>query len=69
MTTLKPSAERILRYLRTGRGITAQGARRRFRITNVSARISEIRKTGVEVYLYETPRGRRTYRIPTLTSL
>lgn len=42
---------RILNFLKTGRDITTKQARSRFGITNVSARISELRQAGYAIYL------------------
>lgn len=61
------ATQRLLSYLLTGSDISANQARSRFGISNVTARISDIRKMGYAVYLNEktTSNGRtiKTYRI------
>ena len=63
--------QKILNYLQTGRDITPNQARVKFGITNVSARVSELRKAGYSIYLNEklTPKGNpiKTYRLGTPT--
>ena len=44
---------RILTYLKTGADITQVQARKRFGITNVRARMSELRQAGYSIYLNE----------------
>lgn len=51
-STLSASA-RLLKYLQSGRDITAAQARQRFGISNISARISELRQAGFAIYLNE----------------
>ncbi len=41
---------RILSYLKTGADITQAQARKRFGITNVRARMSELRQAGYAIY-------------------
>jgi predicted ArsR family transcriptional regulator len=54
MSTSNTSAtQKLLKYLQSGYDITAAQARSRFGITNVSARISELRQAGFAVYLNE----------------
>ena len=64
---------RILTYLKTGADITQVQARKRFGITNVRARISELRQAGYAIYLNEktTGNGRtiKAYRLGTPTRL
>jgi len=66
-TTKKTVTQRLLAFLQTGQDITANQARTRFNITNVSARINEIRKAGYAVYVNTktTDNGRtiRVYRL------
>lgn len=71
MTTKSNVNNRLLNYLESGRDITAAQARTRFGITNVSARISELRKRGHAIFLNErtTKNGRtiKAYRLGTPT--
>ena len=64
---------RILSYLKTGADITQVQARKRFGITNVRARMSELRQAGYAIYLNEktTANGRtiKAYRLGTPTRL
>ena len=64
---------RILTYLKTGADITQTQARKRFGITNVRARMSELRQAGYAIYLNEktTGNGRtiKAYRLGTPTRL
>ena len=64
---------RILSYLKTGADITQVQARKRFGITNVRARMSELRQAGYSIYLNEktTANGRtiKAYRLGTPTRL
>lgn len=64
-----PVTARLLNFLKSGRDITTKQARARFGITNVSARISELRQAGYAIYLNEktTPSGYtiRAYRLGT----
>ena len=64
---------RILTYLKTGADITQVQARKRFGITNVRARMSELRQAGYSIYLNEktTANGRtiKAYRLGTPTRL
>lgn len=64
-------SQKLLKYLQSGRDITANQARAKFGITNVSARISELRKAGYAIYLNEkTTSGGYTikaYRLGTPT--
>lgn len=70
-TTKKTAAQRLLAFLLRGNDTTANQARSRFGITNVSARINEIRKAGYAVYVNTktTSNGRkiRVYRLGTAT--
>lgn len=70
-TTKKTAAQRLLKFLQSGKDISANQARTRFNITNVSARINEIRKAGYAVYVNTktTNNGRtlRVYRLGTPT--
>ena len=63
--------QKILNYLQTGRDITPNQARTKFGITNVSARMSELRSAGYSIYLNEklTSKGSpiKTYRLGTPT--
>lgn len=62
---------RILRFLKTGRDITTTQAQTRFGITNVSARMSELKAAGFPIYLNKkvTKNGHviRAYRLGTPT--
>lgn len=49
MTTTKNQTTRILRYLKTGRGITPMSALSRFRCMRLAARIEELRDSGVRI--------------------
>jgi predicted ArsR family transcriptional regulator len=64
---------RILTYLKTGADITQVQARKRFGITNVRARMSELRQAGYSIYLNEktTANGRtiKAYRLGTPTRM
>jgi len=64
---------RILTFLKTGSDITQAQARKRFGITNVRARMSELRQAGYPIYLNQktTSNGRtiRAYRLGTPTRL
>ena len=64
---------RILTFLKTGADITQAQARKRFGITNVRARMSELRQAGYAIYLNEktTGNGRtiKAYRLGTPTRL
>jgi predicted ArsR family transcriptional regulator len=73
-TNSSPSAtSRILTFLQTGADITQVQARKRFGITNVRARMSELRQAGYAIYLNEktTGNGRtiKAYRLGTPTRL
>lgn len=58
MATAKANAKtRILTFLRSGKSITTEAARSRFRIENVSARINDLRNDGYLIYC--TPRKYR----------
>jgi len=60
---------RLLRFLKTGRDITANQAYDRFGIQNMTARINDLRKAGYAVYLNERVTGNgntiRVYRLGT----
>ena len=64
---------RILTFLKTGSDITQAQARKRFGITNVRARMSELRQAGYPIYLNQktTANGRtiKAYRLGTPTRL
>ena len=64
---------RILTFLKTGADITQVQARKRFGITNVRARMSELRQAGYSIYLNEktTANGRtiKAYRLGTPTRM
>jgi len=64
---------RILSFLKTGADITQVQARKRFGITNVRARMSELRQAGYSIYLNEktTANGRtiKAYRLGTPTRM
>ena len=49
-TNTKNQTNRILRYLRTGRGITAISALSRFGCMRLAARIEELRDAGICVH-------------------
>jgi len=49
-TNFKATNAKILAFLKAGGNITANQAKTKFGITNVSARIAEIRKAGYSVY-------------------
>ena len=63
--------QRLLNYLKSGRDITARQAQTRFGLSNIPARISEIRQAGYAVYLNEkeTRNGEtiKAYRLGTPT--
>ena len=65
------ATQRLLNYLKSGNDITASQAQVRFGITNVPARISELRRAGFAIYLNEkmTSAGRtiKAYRLGTPT--
>lgn len=69
--TGKSATQRLLKFLKSGNDITVRQAQTRFGITNVSARISELKKAGYAVYLNTktTQNGRtiRAYRLGTPT--
>ena len=48
-TNTRNQTNRILRYLRTGRGITAISALSRFRCMRLAARIEELRDAGIRI--------------------
>jgi hypothetical protein len=48
-TNTKNQTNRILRYLRTGRGLTAISALTRFGCMRLAARIEEMRQEGIKV--------------------
>ena len=68
-TTTKSVNRKLLAFLQTGRDITANQARTRFGITNVSARMADLRAAGYPVYLNSkaTNNGRtiKAYRLGT----
>lgn len=68
-TNFKDKNAEIVRALKSGRNFTANQARTTFGVTNISARIAEIRKAGIPVYLNtrKTSTG-RTIRVYTLGS-
>jgi hypothetical protein len=49
MTTAKNQTNRILRYLRSGRGITPMSALTRFKCMRLAARIEELRDSGIKI--------------------
>jgi hypothetical protein len=49
MTTTKNQTTRILRYLKTGRGITPMSALTRFRCMRLAARIEELKDAGIRI--------------------
>ena len=49
MTTTKTQTNRILRYLKTGRGITPMSALTRFKCMRLAARIEELRDAGIRI--------------------
>lgn len=67
--TNSTATARLLNFLKSGKDITVAQAQSRFGISNVSARISEIRRAGYAVYLNEktTPKGYtiKAYRLGT----
>jgi len=68
-TASTPASVRLLNFLKTGGDITVAQAQSRFGISNVSARVSELRRAGYAIYLNEktTKNGRtiRAYRLGT----
>jgi hypothetical protein len=71
MASNKNVNTRILRFLKSGRDITTAQAQTRFGITNVSARMSELRAAGFPIYCNKkmTDNGFviRAYRLGTPT--
>ena len=49
-TNTKNQTNRILRFLRTGRGITPLSALTRFKCMRLAARIDELRDAGIRVH-------------------
>lgn len=70
-TNFKATNGKILAFLKAGGNITANQAKEKFGITNVSARISELRKAGYPIYsnTRTTNNGRsiRVYELGTPT--
>lgn len=70
-TNFKATNGKILAFLKAGGNITARQAQEKFGITNVSARISELRKAGYPIYsnTRTTSNGRsiRVYELGTAT--
>ena len=60
-TNTKNQTNRILRYLRTGRGITPLSALTRFRCMRLAARIEELRDAGVKISSRMLNRGGRRF--------
>src|SRR3954463_11849043 len=62
---------RLLAFLKSGGNITANQARQKFGISNVSARVQDLRKAGYPIFCNskKTSNGRtiRTYRLGTPT--
>jgi hypothetical protein len=58
--------ERLVRYMSTGRSITAAQARSLFGVKNLRARINDLRTEGVCVYTNRSTNG-TSYRIGTPT--
>ncbi len=64
MSVVKKSAKsRILAALSTGRNLTVKQARARFGITNVKARVHELRTEGYAIYTNPRRNGGVTYRL------
>ena len=61
MTTTNNQTTRILRYLRTGRGITPLSALTRFRCMRLAARIEELRDAGVKISSRMLNRGGKRF--------
>jgi hypothetical protein len=49
-TNTQTQTNRILRYLKTGRGITPLSALGRFRCMRLAARIEELRDAGIRIH-------------------
>jgi len=61
MTTTKNQTNRILRYLRTGRGITPLSALTRFKCMRLAARIEELRDSGIKISSRMMNRGGKRF--------
>jgi hypothetical protein len=61
MTTTKNQTTRILRYLKTGRGITPLSALTRFKCMRLAARIEELRDSGVKISSRMMNRGGKRF--------
>jgi hypothetical protein len=61
MTTTKNQTTRILRYLKTGRGITPLSAFTRFKCMRLAARIEELRDSGVRINSRMMNRGGKRF--------
>jgi hypothetical protein len=60
-TNTKNQTNRILRYLRTGRGITPMSALTRFRCMRLAARIEELRDAGIKISSRMLNRGGKRF--------
>jgi hypothetical protein len=60
-TNTKNQTNRILRYLKTGRGITPLSALSRFRCMRLAARIEELRDAGIRIHSRMMNRGGKRF--------
>jgi hypothetical protein len=60
-TNTQTQTNRILRYLKTGRGITPLSALTRFRCMRLAARIEELRDAGIRVTSRMMNRGGKRF--------
>ncbi|NBX32933.1 MAG: hypothetical protein EBR07_09440 [Planctomycetes bacterium] len=60
-TNTKNQTNRILRYLRSGRGITPMSALTRFKCMRLAARIEELRDAGIRIHSRMMNRGGKRF--------
>jgi hypothetical protein len=68
-TNTKNQTNRILRYLRTGRGLTAISALTRFGCMRLAARIEEMRQEGIKVRSRTLRRNGKRFALATRSDL
>lgn len=57
--------EKLVKFFKSGNDITEGQARSRFGISNLSARISELRAEGYSIYTNKLTTGQTVYRLGT----
>ena len=55
--------EKLMGFFKSGKEITAKQAAGLFKVTNLAARVSELRSQGHSIYTNKTKNGKTAYRL------